>query len=75
MPNIEVGLTTKTCSCGGVYAVPHWLTYGYECPMCASRRMETLRREIAELEEDAQRQRRVIAALKGVAKRKGTPCC
>jgi len=37
--------------------------------------METLRREIAELEEDAQRQRRVIAALKGVAKRKGTPCC
>lgn len=40
--NISVTMTAKTCHSGHFYCVPHWMTSGYECPICANRRIGEL---------------------------------
>lgn len=71
--NIEVGLTIKTCPCGSMYAVPHWVT-AYQCPMCAYRKWESLEKRYEVGEDRITHLERVIIGLRGAIKqRKGRP--
>lgn len=71
-----VSLALKTCMCGTVYAVPHWVT-SHVCPTCGSRRRLEMQDKIDELYDEIYHLNRVIAGQKGAInkknKRKGKP--
>lgn len=71
--NIEVGLTVKTCLCGGVYAVPLWMVNNVSCPMCGHRERLRLLELIGEKSDRIIHLTRVNTSLRGaltVAKRR-----
>jgi len=69
--NITVTLATKTCFCGGTYAVPHWLPgTNYQCPMCAKRHYDALEQRYEARFDEIQQLKRTNAALRGAIKRK-----
>ena len=71
--NIEVGLVVKTCFCGGVYAVPHWMVNNVSCPICGSRKRLELVAKNDEQYNQIRHLTRVNASLRGaltVARRK-----
>ncbi len=63
--NIVVTLKTKTCSCGLVYAVPHWVERG-KCPMCAERLISEANEKCEEAWEICAEKDRAISSLRGV---------
>lgn len=68
---IEVLLTERTCSCGTVYALPHWVVSNYQCPMCASRQVRKLLLVQEGLVEATTRLERVVRGLRGALKQRG----
>lgn len=71
--NVEISLTVTTCSCGGVYAAPSWMTITRVCPMCGYRERKRLIDLVETKSREIQHLRRVNASLRGaltVARRK-----
>jgi len=69
--NIEITLSTITCDCGALYAVPHWVTHSYYvCPFCSQRKQRELNKEIDALYEKISHHIRVNNGLRGALKRK-----
>ena len=68
--NITVTMTTRTCSCGAFYALPHWITSNHRCPMCADRRYDALYERVCKMEEEEERLGRVIRGLRGALKQR-----
>ena len=62
--NVEVTLSTKTCNCGAVYAIPHWVNY-CQCPMCAKRMLQDLQSRCDDNWDTIQQLRRSNSALRG----------
>lgn len=67
---IEVLLTEHTCSCGVVYALPHWVVSCYQCPMCASRQVRKLLLVQESLVEATTRLEHVVRGLRGALKQR-----
>lgn len=67
--NITVELVIKTCSCGGVFAVPNWCQNNVACPMCAQRTIARKQERLDENTMEFARLGRVISSLRGVVKR------
>jgi hypothetical protein len=69
--DINISLEVKTCCCGTIFAVPHWVQH-WRCPLCAQRRLDAMAGEIEELSERVLERDRSISALKGaITKLKG----
>lgn len=68
--NVEITLTLHTCSCGVVYALPHWITSAYQCPMCATQRHQRLEERFDELYKEKSHLERVVRSLRGALTRK-----
>lgn len=68
--NIEVTLTLHLCSCGTCYALPHWITVGYQCPMCGRQKYERLQERFDEVYQEKSRLERVVRGLRGALKQK-----
>lgn len=70
--NIGVTLEVHTCSCGTVYALPHWITTGHKCPLCAGRKYAALEKLFDGVYKEKSRLERVVRGLRGALKqRKG----
>lgn len=70
MPDVTVSLTVKTCKCGSVYAVPHWIgDYDHTCPMCAKKQIREANERTQEAYDDGMRKGHQIASLRGVITR------
>ena len=63
--NISVALKIHTCTCGSVYAIPHWLLYTGFCPLCLRETVNRLTSLHEEELENAKHLERRITSLKG----------
>lgn len=66
--NSTITLTIHTCPCGTCYALPHWITVAYKCPMCAHRSYMMLQERYDERYEEKCRLERVVRGLRGALK-------
>lgn len=67
--DIEVTLNVKTCSCGAIYAVPHWMER-YRCPLCADRNYRSLLERFDEVNKTKTHLEHVVVGLRGALKRR-----
>jgi hypothetical protein len=61
---VNVSLAIHTCTCGSLYALPHWMSGHGRCPMCAHRKFEAQGKEIEHLEKIVRYMRGTITRLK-----------